>query len=183
MVAMPTGLKRYQQTGDFHFVTFSCHQRLPFLSNPHARDVFEEVLEATQHKHHFWINAYVVMPEHVHMLVNEPESVLLSVALKVIKQESARKLKPANIDHFWQPRYYDFNVYTEPKRAEKVDYIHFNPVRRGLVDEPQQWKWSSYRHYDTGKQLAVTITSRLTEQKVVAAAAAMSHSSHEAKAR
>jgi len=49
--------------------------------------------------------------------------------------------------HFWQPRYYDFNVWSEKKRIEKLRYIHRNPVRRGLVKNPEDWQWSSYRHY------------------------------------
>ncbi len=181
MAGMPTGLKRYQQTGDLHFITFSCYRRLPLLGTPAARNTFEEVLETTRRKHHFWINAYVVMPEHVHLLVSEPEVSMLSTALKVLKQESTRKLKTTGMDHFWQARYYDFNVHSEMKRAEKVDYIHFNPVRRGLVEEPQDWRWSSYRHYDTGKQYAVTMTSRRSEQNTVAAAATISHSSQTAR--
>ncbi len=176
MAGMPTGLKRYQQTGDLHFITFSCYRRLPLLGTPAARNTFEEVLEITRRKHQFWINAYVVMPEHVHLLVSEPEVSMLSTALKVLKQESTRKLKTPGMDHFWQARYYDFNVHSEKKRAEKVDYIHFNPVHRGLVEEPQDWRWSSYRHYDTGAQYAVTMTSRRSEQNAVAAPATISHS-------
>jgi len=53
----------------------------------------------------------------------------------------------------WQPRFYDFNVWTEHKRIEKLRYMHRNPVKRGLVEAPEQWRWSSYRGYafgDTG---------------------------------
>ena len=51
----------------------------------------------------------------------------------------------------WQPRFYDFNVYTERKRAEKSRYMHRNPVKRELVQEPEQWLWSSFRHYKYGE--------------------------------
>jgi putative transposase len=167
---MPKGLKRYQQTGDLHYVTFSCYRRLPYLDKPRARDIFEEVLEIMRRRHNLWINAYVVMPEHVHLLLSEPEKSLLAVALKALKQESARRLKDSETAHFWQARYYDFNVYSEKKRAEKVDYIHWNPVKRKLVSEPEEWPWSSARHYATGgEQLRVQITSRYTEQKAVVA--------------
>jgi putative transposase len=165
---MPKGLKRYQETGDLHYVTFSCYRRLPYLATPHARSTFEEVLEITRRRHNLWINAYVVMPEHVHLLISEPESSLLAMTLKALKQESARRLKSSEDAHFWQARYYDFNVYSEKKRAEKVDYIHRNPVKRGLANEPEDWPWSSARHYATGgEQYAVQITSRYTEQKAV----------------
>jgi putative transposase len=165
---VPKGLKRYQQTGDLHYVTFSCYRRLPYLGTPRSRDVFEEVLEITRRRHNLWINAYVVMPEHVHLLLSEPGTSLLAVALKALKRESARRLKDSENAHFWQARYYDFNVYSEKKRAEKVDYIHRNPVKRELAREPEEWLWSSARHYATGgEQHVVQITSRYTEQKAV----------------
>jgi putative transposase len=50
----------------------------------------------------------------------------------------------------WQPRFYDFNVWTEHKRVEKLRYMHRNPVKRGLVQEPEQWSWSSFRYYKYG---------------------------------
>jgi len=51
---------------------------------------------------------------------------------------------------FWRAHYYDFNIYTHKKFVEKLRYIHRNPVRRGLVAIPGSWKWSSFRHYQTG---------------------------------
>ncbi len=56
---------------------------------------------------------------------------------------------------FWQARFYDFNVWTTKKRVEKVRYMHRNPVRRGLVESPEQWRWSSYRFYLFGEAGAV----------------------------
>ena len=64
---------------------------------------------------------------------------------------------------FWQARYYDFNVWTARKRTEKLKYIHRNPVSRGLVEKPEDWAWSSYRHYMTGVQGTVEIESLWTE--------------------
>jgi putative transposase len=58
---------------------------------------------------------------------------------------------------FWQARYYDFNVFTARKRIEKLRYIHRNPVKRGLVSAPEDWPWSSYRHYLTGEAGRVTL--------------------------
>jgi hypothetical protein len=59
--------------------------------------------------------------------------------------------------HIWQRRFYDFVVFTEHKRAEKLCYMHQNPVKRGLVLEPQQWAWSSFRHYEYGEPGAVLV--------------------------
>ena len=49
---------------------------------------------------------------------------------------------------FWKPRAYDFNVVAEEKVLEKLGYMHRNPVTRGLVGRPEQWRWSSYRFYE-----------------------------------
>jgi putative transposase len=173
---MPKGLKRFQHTGDLHFITFSCHRRLPNLGYARSRDAFERLLESIRIRYNFWINAYVVMPEHVHLLVSEPERDDLATVIKVLKQSISCRLKPPAQQHFWQPRYYDFNVYSELKRAEKVDYIHWNPVKRGLVATPEAWRWSSFRHYATGEQYIVTLRTWRTEQERLAALAATSHS-------
>ena len=153
---MPWGLKRFQQEGHLHFVTFSCYRRRPYLAEPGAYATFEQTLEAVRIKHNFLINGYVLMPEHVHLLVSEPETTLLANTLKHLKQTTSRKLK-GDRDHFWQPRYYDFNVITEAKRVEKHRYMHRNPVKRQLVDKPEDWPWSSYRFYSTDQQGTVHI--------------------------
>ena len=104
------------------------------------------------------------MPEHVHLLLSEPEALPLSRALQAMKQSVARRLIGGR-EHFWQARYYDFNVYTQQKRLEKLSYIHWNPVKRGLVKEPQDWAWSSFRHYLTGEEGVVEIESEWTGRK------------------
>jgi putative transposase len=159
---MPKGLIRYQQTGDFHFVTFSCYRRLPFLGTASARNLFERSLEAMRIRYSFFIAGYVVMPEHVHLLVSEPREAILAKALQALKLSVAvqRNEKP-----FWQRRYYDFNVYTEVKRIEKLNYMHRNPVTRGLAAKPGEWRWSSYRHWLTGEPGTVEIESHWTARK------------------
>jgi REP-associated tyrosine transposase len=156
---MPTGLVRYQHTGNFHFVTFSCHNRQPYLGSNSARDRFESSLETMRLRYDFVVAGYVVMPEHVHLLVSEPRRIVLARALQALKLSVAvqRRERP-----FWQPRYYDFNVYTPHKRSEKIQYMHNNPVARGLVAKPDRWAWSSYRHYASGERFTVEIESELT---------------------
>jgi putative transposase len=100
------------------------------------------------------------MPEHVHLLVSEPILGPLSKAIHALKL-SVSKLSPQR--PFWQARYYDFNVYSARKHIEKLRYIHRNPVKRGLVKEPQGWRWSSFRHYVTGERGSVEIESFWTE--------------------
>ena len=98
---------------------------------------------------------YVVMPEHVHLLMSEPNEALLGVALQALKISVSKRAKERP---FWQARYYDFNVFTWSKRVEKIDYIHWNPVKRGLVEKPEDWRWSSCRYYQTGVQGRVKIS-------------------------
>ena len=160
---MPTGLKRFYGAGDLHFLTFSCDQRRPYLQTPDAKNHFLTVLERVRQRHQFSVIGYVVMPEHVHLLVTEPETGTPSAMMQVLKQTSSRKLKPLvqmRGESFWQVRFYDFNVRTEKKRMEKLKYMHRNPVARGLVALPEQWEWSSFRHYLLGEPGQVEIDIR-----------------------
>ncbi len=141
---MPSHLKRHQQEGDDHFITFSCHNRKPCLNTPTSKDTFLNSLELTRKRYRFEVLGYVIMPEHVHLLVNEPETERLSKALQSLKLSVSKRLTPTP---FWLPRYYDFNVFTHNKRVEKLKYMHRNPVTRGLVANPEDWPWSTYRHY------------------------------------
>jgi REP-associated tyrosine transposase len=102
------------------------------------------------------------MPEHVHLLLGEPKVGTLSVVMQVLKQRVSRKcrasVKQTRLSEsdlpqtFWQTRYYDFNVGTRKKYLEKLNYIHFNPVKRGLVKSPDEWRWSSCRFYWLGEK-------------------------------
>jgi putative transposase len=162
---MPKGLVRYQQCGCFHFLTFSCYRRQALLTRDGAYTVFERQLEIIRKKYGFVIAGYVLMPEHVHLLVGEPRQSSLSVVLQVLKQQTSRKLKQRSEVQFWQSRYYDFNVHTEEKRVEKLRYMHRNQVKRGLVEKPEQWQWSSFRHYATGEFGAIEIESQWTAHR------------------
>ena len=163
-INVPTGLRRFQQTRQMHFITFSCYRRQPKLDTASARNSFEHSLEQTRRAYQLCVAGYVVMPEHVHLLLTEPESHPLATALQALKQGVSRRLI-GDAPRFWQARYYDFNVWSEEKRSENLRYIHRNPVRRGLVERPQDWQWSSFRHYATGIEGAVEIESEWTAHK------------------
>jgi putative transposase len=107
---------------------------------------------------------FVVMPEHFHLLISEPERGNPSVVIQAVKLAFLKRLFPTShkkgeesgtpklfadhpSKHFWQRRFYDFNVWTARKRVEKLRYMHRNPVKRGLVETPEQWRWSSFRAY------------------------------------
>jgi putative transposase len=153
---------RYQPTGDFHFLTFSCYRRRAYLSTVDAMELFEDAMERVRLRYLFAVAGYVVMPEHVHLLVNEPRRALLSRAIQALKLSVAMRSRERP---FWQAHYYDFNVSGHEKFVEKLRYMHRNPVRRGLVAKPENWRWSSYRHYQTGMRGTVEIESEWTAQR------------------
>jgi putative transposase len=142
------------------------------------------VLEQIRQRHQFVVVGYVVMPEHVHLLVSEPERGNPSLVLAALKQTFAHRLlrelraktgaqtdslwnTPVAVGHVWQSHFYDFVVFTEKKRAEKLRYMHRNPVQRGLVLQPEQWLWSSFRHYADGERGPVLVNeSRKAELRI-----------------
>jgi putative transposase len=83
---MPWGLKRYQQTDDIHFITFSCYRRAQLRGSAQARDTFVTTLERVRRWHGFYVTGFVLMPEHVHLLVSEPSRSSLAVVLQMLKQ-------------------------------------------------------------------------------------------------
>ena len=89
---MPTKLHRYYGAGYLHFITTSCYQRSPLLSSPRDRDLFLEILEQVRRRFHFVVVGYVVMPEHVHLLLSEPQRDSSSVVMAALKQSFARRL-------------------------------------------------------------------------------------------
>ena len=156
---MPKGLRRIHGGGDLHFITCSCYRRQGLLKTARRRDVFLEILEQVRKKFRFIVAGYVVMPKHFHLLMSEPEQGTPSLVMQVLKQRVARRLlrKTGRSDprqqelfptesspRFWQSRFYDFNVYSKRKHAEKLRYMHHDTVKRGLVARPEQWDWSSY---------------------------------------
>ncbi len=172
---MTKGLHRYYGNHDLHFITCSCYHRQPQLNRPERRNLFLSILEQARRKFRFVVHGYVVMPEHFHLLMTEPEVGDPSVVMKVLKERFTRKLRAkgksedksagapliayfamSGLEHrepapVWQKRFYDFNVRTEQKQIEKLRYMHRNPVKRGLVEKPEQWEWSSFRSYLLGE--------------------------------
>jgi len=164
---VPRGLYRFHHSGSAHFITFTCYHRYPHLRDPAVRDLFGQALERTHGLYRMLVYGFVVMPEHVHLLISEPERGTVANAIQSLKICSAKRSKShiyqpqANVGHpvcFWQKRYYDRNVRGK-EFWEKLKYIHRNPVRRGLVEKPEDWPWSSYRHYLAAEDCGVQIES------------------------
>jgi len=189
---MPAGLMRFYGKGDLHFVTFSCYQRSHLLNTVEARNLFVEELEKVRDQMQFRLIGYVVMTNHVHLLMSEPLRNTPSIALHKLKLSFSRNFRrrrradyskscvytptakspgsytkgelgaPPNMGYsslplaefdalpraFWQARFYDFNVYSRGKVIEKLNYMHANPVVRGLVKHPKDWPWSSWSFYE-----------------------------------
>src|SRR5690348_1308284 len=140
-----------------------------------ARDIFVQELGKVRDEMGFRLLGFVVMPEHVHLLMSEPMRGTPSTVLQKLKLRVARRLRkrgrPANAGQmrlpfveageplraFWQARFYDFNVYSRGKVKEKLNYMHANPVIRGLVKHPRDWRWSSWGFYYGGTTGLVAI--------------------------
>jgi len=120
---MPWGLTRFHQSGQSHFVTFCCYHRRRLLATDESRRIFESALERVRRSYKLYVYGYVVMPEHFHFLLSEPPQDTLADALKSLKQGVSRRLI-GDADHFWQKRYYDFNIRNYPQFLEKLRYIH-----------------------------------------------------------
>jgi putative transposase len=174
---MPWGLTRFHHSGQSHFVTFCCYHRHRLFTADASCRIFESALERARRSYRLYVYGYVVMPEHVHLLLSEPRRDTLADALKSLKQGVSRRLipkmggplKPAfglsGEQHFWQKRYYDFSIRNYPQFVEKLRYIHRNPVKQGLCERPEDWRWSSFRHYATGGEGRVEIESEWTARK------------------
>jgi putative transposase len=148
---MPRSLRRFQRSGQSHFLTFSCYRRQANLSSPGASDLFIQCLEDMRRHFAMCIYGYVVMPKHVHLLVDEPEPATLADAIHFLKLSFTKRLRSqrggVESGSFWQKRYYDRNVTDAREFTVKLRYLHRNPVKRGLAKEPGDWTWSSFRHY------------------------------------
>ena len=165
---MKPRLRRRYGLAQLHFITCSCYRRMPLLGTERARHLFLKILSEVRERHDFALIGYVVMPEHIHLLISEPNVGNPSTVMQVLKQRVSRAMhrrrrrtrteqkslwdeSPVRKNQpFWQRRFYDFNVWSAKKRKEKMNYMHFNPVKRGLVTHPQDWLWSSYGFYTGG---------------------------------
>jgi putative transposase len=166
-------VKHFNLEGQAHELTFSCYQGLPLLLNDQTRTWFIQSVEDARVKKGFSIFAFVMMPEHVHIVIRPHDPKYdTSWFLKSMKQPVSRKVsdwlkqhdpgeherltrvrRDGNREfHFWQAGGgYDRNVIDRVTLLRMIEYIHHNPVRRGLVEKPTDWKWSSASWYETGE--------------------------------
>jgi putative transposase len=157
--------------GQYHFLTFSTYQRRRFLDSGETRDIVIEVLQKCLLTHAASCAGFVVMPDHVHALVSGEENFKISPFVQVWKKTSSYRIKRfferelgryeklcPNGCPIWQARFYDYNIDSNEKLNEKIEYMHNNPVVVGLTDDALVWNWSSSRFYERGEMVGVTIT-------------------------
>jgi putative transposase len=168
-------LRRYELYGDCRFLTFSCYQRLPLFSNDAIKDRFIEAISRCREATAFKLLGYVIMPEHVHLLLvpslpRHPVSGILSHLKARFSHEVlsrwrqleapilARVTDRRGVQHFWQAGGgYDRNIHSAGDLEETLNYIHLNPIRRGLVTSDVAWRWSSAAWYAGSEAPALSI--------------------------
>jgi putative transposase len=132
------------------------------------------MLGEVRDRYGFSLVGYVVMPEHIHLLISEPAKGAPSTVIQVLKQRVSRRLRRKrratagqlklifasgndSLPRLWQRRSYDFKVWGLKKRVEKSHYMHMNPLKRKLVDHPKDWPWSSFSFYANSKSALIRI--------------------------
>ena len=143
---------------------------MPKLNDGRFCEILLCALENARKNFELRVYGFVVMPEHVHLLLSEPARRTLADVMHAVKLSSAKRIRRFRITAggdapFWQKRYYDRNIRSYEDFAEKLGYIHRNPVKRGLCAKPGDWPWSSYRHYATGEAGVVEIESAWTARR------------------
>jgi len=171
-----TKLRHYDDLGTARFVTFCCYHRFQLLNDADARYSLTRQLERIRSEYSVKLYGYVIMPEHVHLVVHPPDGVTLGPILGQLKAYTSRevlsRLRVRNSpvlarlrmvrsgkEHytFWQRRCYDHNCRSLATVKEKIGYCHKNPIVRGLVKRPGDWKWSSYNYYHGGQGVPLSM--------------------------
>jgi putative transposase len=163
-------VKHYHEPGHCHELTFSCYRRRPLLTNHQWRAMLSESTGRAIERHDYRLLAFVYMPEHVHLLIFPGHDASgIDHLLKAIKRpfsfrikrllevEKSRLLSTLTVQQrpgvrtfrYWQEGPgYDRNLDRVETVLAAIDYIHLNPVRRGLVERAVDWQWSSARWYE-----------------------------------
>jgi putative transposase len=163
-------VKHYDDPGHCRELTFSCYRRRSLLTNHLWRGMLSEAIDRANERHDYHLTAFVYMPEHVHLLVYPgPDASRIELLLTAIKRPFSFRIKKLLIEskspllkrltirqrpgvetfRFWQEGPgYDRNLDNPDTTLAAIDYIHLNPVRRGLVSRATDWQWSSARWYE-----------------------------------
>ena len=165
-------LPKFSDNSYAHFVTTRTYRNYPYFKDKKFCRILVEELEFYSERYGFTLIGYVIMPNHLHLLlwwdVGEKPKLSISKIMNSIKAMTSKRIKrylfyggsvkyvgrlpdvrqpTRRTFKLWQPGFYDFNIYSEEKLLEKLSYIHSNPMKAGLVSSPGNYKWSSYAHY------------------------------------
>ena len=162
-------VRHFDEAGHAHELTFSCYQRRPLLADDERCRLLSRSIDAAVEKQGFSLVAFVYMPEHVHLdvfpvradaavstllyAIKRPHSfrvkqLLLERGDPLLQELTVRERPGKDVFRFWQEGGgYDRNITSHPALITSAEYFHENPVRRGLCQTAEDWKWSSWRHY------------------------------------
>jgi len=142
-------LRRIEQSHRYFFVTTNLAEGTAPFSSSECDQVLND-MQVVRSSRDFLLLAYVVMPDHVHLMMY-PRETTLSIVLQDLKKRTARSLHKSRgcAGPIWQSRFFDFICRRVRDYWSKVEYIHQNPVTAGLVDRPEDWRWSSAFPFDT----------------------------------
>jgi len=169
--------RHFNTPGHAHALTFTCFKNKPLLRIDTACSILADSINKYRFQYNYEVWAYVFMPDHVHLLIYpKSDEYSISAILKSIKQSSARQIigylkreEPSKLRHletgqrspkyrFWQRGGgYDRNYHSDAEISKVIEYIHNNPVRSGLVSEPDEWEWSSAGYWLNGEAGRVII--------------------------
>jgi len=169
-------LKHFDHDGRARFITFCIHRQIPILTNDPFRQIVVDSIDDLRRQEGFRLLAYVIMPEHIHLVLIPGENTEIGPLVGEIKRISALRIHEILLDKnshllnkfvvqrdrhspfaLWQRRCHDHNCRTDDAVWSRVEYCHFNPVTRGLVRNPEDWVWSSYRWYQGKRNVPLKI--------------------------
>jgi putative transposase len=150
-------IHRLRDTDRIFFITSNVLQGHQELAGQEFNLIIQ-VLEQTHRRLGYALCGYVLMPDHWHALIWPRYPLTISEVLKEIKEISARRLnrRRQTNGHFWQHRYWDRFVRNEKEFNKRLEYLHLNPVRKGLVRSPEEWRWSSYNNFSLDRKVVAS---------------------------
>jgi putative transposase len=144
-------VQRYYVPNATVFITAVTRGRRPVFEEEPQRQLLFDTMRAVQSLHAFRLVAYVVLPDHLHWLMVTPAEVTFSEVMHSIKRNFSLNLKSrcdaAGTVHVWQERFWDHVIRDEEDLSRHLDYVHYNPVKHGLVARPEEWVCTSYQHW------------------------------------
>jgi putative transposase len=172
-------LPRFHIEGHIYYITTVIHNRLPIFTRPSFIIPLYDSLNFYRYKQEFKLLGYVIMPDHLHLIIWPfGESTVSDIMRDYKTFTSKRIIRQAEVEDIaewveafrqagqetgrstnkvWQDSYWDVNVYTERFLRKKLNYVHLNPVRAGLVERPEDYVYSSYRNYVLGEEWLIEI--------------------------